>query len=189
MKTVGIVLAGGLSRRFGSPKAFAEIDQDYFYERAVNALQPHCEEVVIVTRPELMDSYPAELRVILDLPEYAGCGPLAGILSVMEFVEADCYAVLPCDMPYVDEHIVGQLIKLHEKDVTAVVANGRNHPLVSVWNREVKNSLHKALANKQLSVMQLFKKLDVLWVVGNELVENEENVFKNMNTPIDLEGG
>lgn len=188
MKTVGIVLAGGLSRRFGSPKAFAEIDQDYFYERAVNALQPHCEEVIIVTRRELMDSYPANLKTILDLPEFAGCGPLAGILSVMEFVEADCYAVLPCDMPYVDEYIIGQLVKLYGQDVTAVVVNGRHHPLVSIWSGEVKSTLHKALANKQLSVMRLLKKLDVLWIAGNELVENEENVFKNMNTPIDLEG-
>lgn len=107
----------------------------------------------------------------------------------MEFVEADRYAVLPCDMPYVDEHIIGQLVKLYEQDVTAVVANGRHHPLISIWNREVKNSLHNALTKKQLSVMQLLEKLDVFWVAGNALVENEENIFKNMNKPIDLEGG
>ena len=189
MKTVGVVLAGGLSRRFGSPKAFAKIGEESFYRRAVDALSPYCETVIIVTRPELIDRYPAGLEIIEDLPEYAGFGPLAGILSAMEFVEADRYAVLPCDMPYVDEHIIGQLVKLYEQDVTAVVANGRHHSLISIWNREVKNALHNALTKKQLSVMQLLEKLDVFWVVGNALVENEENVFKNMNTPIDLEGG
>ena len=30
MKTVGIVLAGGLSRRFGSPKAFAKLEIGIF---------------------------------------------------------------------------------------------------------------------------------------------------------------
>ncbi len=40
MKAVGIVLAGGLSRRFGSPKAFARIGTGYFYERAWIALEP-----------------------------------------------------------------------------------------------------------------------------------------------------
>ena len=189
MKTVGIVLAGGLSRRFGSPKAFAKIGENPFYKLAVDALTPHCETVIIVTRPELIERYPAGLEIIEDLPECAGLGPLAGILSTMEFVEADRYAVLPCDMPYVDEHIIGRLIKLHEKGVTAVIANERNHPLVSIWNRETKYFLRESLVEKQLSVMKLLEKLDVLWVTGNSLAENEEYVFKNVNTPIDLERG
>ena len=57
MKTVGIVLAGGLSRRFGSPKAFARLEAKYFYERAVEAYEPFCEEVVVVTRQELVDRF------------------------------------------------------------------------------------------------------------------------------------
>ena len=189
MRTVGIVLAGGLSRRFGSPKAFARIDKEYFYERAVEALIPHCGEVVIVTLPELRNAYPAKLKVILDLPAVAGFGPLAGILSAMEFVEADRYIILPCDMPYVNESVVGQLVARHDGAVTAIAAAGKYHPLVSVWDRKLKGSLREALENGHFSVMKLLERLDVTWIDGHMLTDQEQNVFRNMNIPTDLEWG
>ncbi len=49
-----------------------------------------------------MERFPRSVNVMTDLARYAGLGPLAGILSVMESVEADRYIVLPCDMPFVD---------------------------------------------------------------------------------------
>lgn len=189
MRTVGIVLAGGLSRRFGSPKAFARIRKEYFYERAVEALMPHCDEVVIVTRPELKDAYPAELKIILDLPEVAGFGPLAGILSAMEFVEADRYVVLPCDMPYVNGSIVGQLLYRHGEVVTAVIAEGKHHPLVSVWDGNSKEPLRKQLGKGQFRVIKLLEKLDVTWIDGHLLTDDEQSVFRNINTPTDLDWG
>ena len=189
MRTVGIVLAGGLSRRFGSPKAFARIDNEYFYERAVEALMPHCEEVVIVTRPELMDSYPDQVKVISDLPKVAGFGPLVGILSAMEFVEADRFVVLPCDMPCVNVDVIGQLVARHDGAVTAIAAAGKYHPLVSVWDRKLKKSLREALQNNRFGVMELLEKLDVTWIDGHIFTDYEQGVFRNMNTPTDLEWG
>lgn len=189
MRTVGIVLAGGLSRRFGSPKAFVRIGNEYFYERAVEALRPHCEEVIIVTRPELRDAYLGGMEVILDLPEVAGFGPLAGILSAMEFVEADRYVVLPCDMPNVNENIIERLLARHDGDVTAVNATGKYHPLVSVWDQKLKNYLRQSLEKGQFSVMKLLEKIDVTWIDGHILTDHEQSVFRNMNTPTDLEWG
>ena len=189
MRTVGIVLAGGLSSRFGSPKAFARIGNSYFYERAVESLIPYCEEVIIVARPEQMDAYPAQLEVILDVPEVAGFGPLAGILSAMEFVEADRYVVLPCDMPYVNGSVIGQLLARHNEDVTAITAAGKYHPLVSVWDRKLKSSLRKALENDQFSVMKLLEELDVTWINGRKLTNHEQSVFRNVNTSTDVEWG
>ena len=189
MRTVGIVLAGGLSRRFGSPKAFARIGNEYFYERAVESVIPYCEEVIIVACPEQMDAYPAQLEVILDLPEVAGFGPLAGVLSAMEFVEADRYVILPCDMPYVNGSVIGQLVARHDGGITAITAAGKYHPLVSIWDRNLKSPLRKALENDQFSVMKLLGKLDVAWIDGGVLTDHEPSVFRNVNTPTDLEWG
>ena len=186
MTAVGIVLAGGLSRRFGSPKALARMGDKYFYETAVDALHPACEDVVVVSHSDLLH-HTTYKNVIIDLPEFAGCGPLAGILSAMEFVEADRYVVLPCDMPFVTVDVIQQLMTHHVKGITAVVLGERQHPLVSVWDRSVKTLIKNALQTNQLSVLKLLEKTEVTWIAGNLLTENAEFIFTNVNTPDALE--
>ncbi|WP_342508227.1 molybdenum cofactor guanylyltransferase [Sporosarcina sp. FSL K6-2383] len=187
MKTVGIILAGGLSRRFGSPKAFAKLGERYFYELAKEALKAHCDEVIIVTRQELLKCFPKDIKAITDIMDYMGLGPLAGILSAMESVEADRYIVLPCDMPYVDETVIGKLLLQHEQGVTSVVVDGRQHPLVSIWDYSVKDNLQDALENEQLRVLPVLASSGVRWIDGGLLTDDEKRVFTNVNTPEVLE--
>ena len=52
IRTVGVILAGGLSRRFGSPKAFAKLGIGIFMNLLIEALKAQCERVIIVARPE-----------------------------------------------------------------------------------------------------------------------------------------
>ena len=92
---IGIVLAGGESRRFGSPKAFATFQDRYFYEYAVDALTPNCTDVFVVARPEHVSQFPESVQVGTDAIEFAGLGPLAGILTVMQLKPSESYAVLP----------------------------------------------------------------------------------------------
>ena len=101
MKTVGIVLAGGLSQAIRFSEGVCRIGRiGISMSCAVDALAEHCDEVIVVTRPELIGTFSEGVgyyRYTLNLQDY---GPLAGILSAMESVEADRYIVLPCDMPY-----------------------------------------------------------------------------------------
>lgn len=188
MRTVGIVLAGGVSSRYGSPKAFAKWNGFYFYELAMNALGAYCDEVVIVTRPELTRKFDRSLRVVTDLAEVAGEGPLAGILSGMDAVEADRYIVLPCDMPFMTSEVIARLVERHDSAVTAVVLEGKMHPLVSVWSGMAKVELRLALESGQRRVMTVQGKLGVKWIEGVTLSDNPQHVLMNVNTPDILRG-
>lgn len=187
MKTVGIILAGGLSSRFGSPKAFAKLDGQYFYEYAVQAISPFVDEVVIVTRPELVDRFPPRLKVITDDEVYMGCGPLAGIYSAMKIFDATRYIVLPCDMPYMTEQFIGQLFNGHQANIVAVKTMERYHPLVSIWRRNVLAKLEIALNNDQFRVVPFLDSVQSKWVDAEILTNHAEKVMKNMNYQADLE--
>lgn len=189
MKTVGIVLAGGLSRRFGTPKAFAKLDGKYFYEYAMQALQPHCSDMIIVTRPELVAQFPGELNVITDDEAYFSFGPLVGIYSAMKNYEASQYIVLPCDMPYMKEDFIGELSTYTAESVIAVKMNERHHPLVSIWSRSVLAALKDTLDQKKLRVTPFLEKVQARWVNGGDFSSDSAIVLKNINRQTDLERG
>jgi len=184
MDTLGIVLAGGLSSRYGSPKAFAQADGMAYYEIAVNALKGISSKVIIVGREEHRECYHQETSVVTDVEPFRGCGPLAGIYSAMMNYSASRYAVLPCDMPNMRPEVMETLVKYcADEDVTAVEADGVYHPLVAIFDQRIKSTIRQTLEHGQYSVMKLLKQVKTTWIQGNELTVNTELVFRNMNTP------
>ncbi|ALS78665.1 molybdenum cofactor guanylyltransferase [Planococcus kocurii] len=184
--TVGILLAGGLSRRFGSPKAFAELAGIPFYEHAYKALTNVCDHVVIISRPELITRFPSKYDVITDLDWIAGQGPLAGIFSGMNHMQADNYLVLPCDMPFVGPAETAKLLALTEdsSDISAVWNTTEKIPLFSVWDICVQEPLQKELETGQLRVMKFMEKVTTQWINSSE-IHKDQLVFRNVNQPDD----
>ncbi|MFW5438499.1 molybdenum cofactor guanylyltransferase [Paenibacillus apiarius] len=184
MDTVGIVLAGGLSKRFGSPKAFAQSNGRFYYEVAYEALRSISSHVVVVGRPEFQERFLPKMNVITDAEQFMGCGPLAGIYSAMAAYPAKRYVILPCDMPYMTADVMKSLVKCYAgEDAAAVEADGARHPLVAVFHRRMKDFIHRSLAQGQYSVMRLLAQVDVRWVQGSKLTVDSGHVFQNRNTP------
>lgn len=184
--TIGILLAGGLSRRFGSPKAFAKIDGEFFYEHAYRALDRVCDDVIIVSRPELLSRFPTEYDVITDLDWIAGKGPLAGIFSGMTAKKADKYVVLPCDMPFIGPTETIKLVALADKkaDITTVWNRNERIPLFSIWDGCIKDLLQNELEVGQLRVMKFMEKVTTEWIDTSE-IHKDQHVFRNVNYPDD----
>ena len=87
---LGAVLAGGLSTRFGSDKALAELAGHTLLATAVDALSGWCDYVVVVGR----ETAPAP--TLPDWPR-SGMGPLAGIAAALHLARDQSYAaVLTC---------------------------------------------------------------------------------------------
>ncbi|MCQ4085479.1 molybdenum cofactor guanylyltransferase [Saccharibacillus sp. JS10] len=188
---IGIVLAGGLSRRFGSPKAFAAFstpdgEESLFHERSVSALQRICESIVIVTNPELKERFPANLKLCIDLPQVAGQGPLAGIYTGMKQYPDCSYVIMPCDMPAIEPADIQKLhqlaVSLPDADVVAVRTSTSDIPLLSIWRRDLSQELLSHISSGQRSVMKLLAELHTHWIDSADINDNEQ-VFRNYNTP------
>jgi len=185
MKTIGILLAGGQSRRFGSPKAFATWNNRYFYEWSYAVLANVCDEVIIITREELLPLFPNNLFLTTDDPKFLGFGPLAGIYTGMDKIEGDQYMVLPCDMPFITEDVLTQLAHFQcYGQITAVKHDDIFHPLVSVWTSSLKEKLYESLIAEKLGVMQFMSTVTTEWILASQISNEPKDVFQNINKPL-----
>ena len=190
MTTAGIVLAVGKSRRFGSDKAFAVHEGRFFYEKAVDALSAVTGTIIMAARKEFIHKITGDVLVIEDLDEVSGLGPLAGIYSAMEAVDADAYIVLPCDMPYTEGIHLSRLCALQgQEDILLVEDGGRMQPFPGIYKGSVKPLIKELLSARKLRMSDLYELVQVRCVQSKAVSSSPEQVFRNINTPQGKEWG
>lgn len=165
---LGIVLAGGLSTRFGSDKALAELDGHSLLTRAVDKLSGWCEQVVIVGREE------GPAPCIPDWPR-PGMGPLAGIAAGLHHArDADFAAVLSIgvDSPGLPENLPDLL-----GPAPAYLAD---QPVIGLWPVGGVAAIEEILSGEGRHSMQAFAEK-----IGARAVKLDA-VPANINTPGDL---
>lgn len=185
-KVGGIVLAGGMSRRFGSPKAFVQIEGVPFYRFIINAMKPVVHSINIITSDRLLEKFDVNeptIKVLKDNPAISGLGPLAGIFTAMDHLAYDWYLVSPVDIPFIEVSVYQTLLNSisEDKDAIVPIVNGRLQPLVSVFHQSIKGKIENQLNRKELSLKQLLSNCKV------EYIEmNNEIAFRNINYRKDL---
>ncbi|MEH7381741.1 molybdenum cofactor guanylyltransferase [Bacillus sp. JJ1533] len=190
-KITGILLAGGESRRFGSPKAFAKLHHKHFFQYAVEALEGNVSKLLIVSHPSLKQHFQEKtsVDVIEDLPEIKGNGPLAGIFTGMQKEASDWYMVLPCDTPFVTDELVKQLLKFtndQRLDAVVPVINDRKQPLIAIYHKRVAKKIEQLLENQNFKMSHLLDSCIVKYVTNQDLqLQGQE--FENINSQIEYE--
>jgi CTP:molybdopterin cytidylyltransferase MocA len=134
MKIVGLVLAAGAGRRFGGPKALAELDGELLVDRAVRLLTAGgCDEVVVV-----LGASAEEVRVHMhllgtrpvvahDWEQGQGASLNAGLTDIAA-TDADAVIVALVDQPWVGAAAVRRLREAGESGAVAAVATYDGQP-------------------------------------------------------------
>ncbi|GAD14285.1 molybdopterin-guanine dinucleotide biosynthesis protein [Geobacillus kaustophilus GBlys] len=181
----GAVLAGGQSRRFGRPKAFALHEGAPFFTWSVAALRSVADELYIVSHPSLIDEFrrQTDIPVLLDVERCRGCGPLAGLYTVMEQSRADWVFVLPCDMPYMRREVAERLASYIDPTFDAIVPlhGGRPEPLVALYHRRLRSVIAELLDAGERRMISLIDGARVRWVDAEQLAADSD-VWRNVNT-------
>jgi len=187
----GFLLAGGMSTRMGSDKAFLIFDGQTLLDRALIVMQTVCNRVTIVGDPAKFAKYQAG-SVIADI--FPGCGPLAGIHSALVHSVAEFNLMLAVDMPFVTEGLLSFLFAAAEENAAVVTVPRVNHrlqPLCAVYRRDFAAAAERALRAGNYKIDALFSSVSTHVIEAAELAAagfSARNFF-NVNTPQDRVAG
>jgi molybdenum cofactor guanylyltransferase len=154
---LGVVLAGGESRRMGRDKAFVEVDGEPLWKRQVAVLRAAGALRVALVRRRGQEAigYPDCL-----FDAFVGCGPLAGIHAALGTGGHPLVAVLAVDMPGIDAAWFRWLRGSCGPGTGAVAVGPRGlEPLAAIYPAEAFPEVSARIARRDLSVQGLARGL------------------------------
>jgi molybdopterin-guanine dinucleotide biosynthesis protein A len=167
----GVLLVGGASTRFGSPKALARIGDETLAERAWRLLGEACDERLAVGK--LADALALPFELVDDGSTVRA--PLAGLVAGLRAATHELVAVIPVDLPLLTA-VSLQTLASRCRDA-ATPASG---PLPGVYRRSLLPVFEHALAAGAYRLRDVLAQLDVA------IVELDEAELANVNEPADL---
>ena len=116
---IGVILAGGKSRRFGSDKSAVQLGSKTLIEHALSKIEKDFSEILIVDKKKNKILSKKNIFVIEDCIK-GHLGPLIGVLSAMKWVKKkkknySWIATFPCDTPFFGKKIIIELKKASKK--------------------------------------------------------------------------
>jgi molybdopterin-guanine dinucleotide biosynthesis protein A len=181
MEATLLVLAGGLSRRMGRPKAWIEVGNTTLLRYVVEKLSPAFSEVMVsFAEPEQMEQH-LPYRVVFDRKRSAG--PLAGLEAGLLSARYEVLFAVACDMPYVTQS-TAELAVAAARSCDAAIPrhDGLFEPVCGAYRKTALPAIVGALDAGNFVAHDVAEHLDVTWLEGIDVAQ-----FESLNTPSDLE--
>jgi molybdopterin-guanine dinucleotide biosynthesis protein A len=186
---IGVVLAGGIGRRFGRPKGGVSVGGTALAVRAAQALAPVCRGVVVSIGPGASNPAPGYLPIEDAAP--GGGGPLAGIAAAFAATSRSDLLVLACDYPGIGTDVLRALLAAAVREDEVVIlcdCSRRDHPLVGLWRRRLAVRVRAAVGEGRLAVSALLAGCAVRRLGPTELATVDlAPRLVNVNEPADLD--
>jgi molybdopterin-guanine dinucleotide biosynthesis protein A len=164
-KLTGVLLVGGASRRFGSPKALARYGDETFATRAWRILGEACDDRLAVGKAG--DGLPLPFELLEDAADVRA--PLAGVLAGLRASKYDVCVVLPVDCPFVSPPTLRRL-----GEAVGIPQTG---PLPGAYAKSMLPELERRLRTGDLSLRG----------VNANVVAVDEDELRDIDRPCELD--
>lgn len=188
----GVLLAGGASARFGTPKGLAPFAGARLADRPLGALREVCDEVLVASNdPRAADWFPS-CRVVTDVHDFRG--GLSALATACVCASYETVIVCAWDMPFVTAALLDELATVVDRGARCCVpthADFSFEPLCAAYQRaaSVKAVTEILEFSDDRSAHTLPGALaGTEWHIDRHLAAGDgARIFLNVNTLDDLE--
>jgi molybdopterin-guanine dinucleotide biosynthesis protein A len=155
---IGLVLAGGQSRRMGGgDKPLRPLAGRPLLAHIVERVAPQVRRLLLNANGDPARFAAFGLPVVADA--VAGfAGPLAGVLTGLDWAAAEApacpwVASVPGDAPFLPPDLVARLLTAIEAegaDLACAASAGQSHPVVGLWPVRLRHELRRALVDEDI---------------------------------------
>jgi molybdopterin-guanine dinucleotide biosynthesis protein A len=184
----GFILLGGKSSRYGSNKAFVEIEGVRLVDRVARVMKSIFHRIVLLTNTPEEYAY-LQMPMVEDLIK--GLGPMGGIYTGLMTLPGEAGFFVACDMPFLSESLIRHMVDVRDDfDVVVPRMDWMLEPLHALYSKKCLPILHEAIGQHQHQILKCFAELRVRYVDEEELRlwDPELRSFFNINKPQDLPG-
>jgi molybdopterin-guanine dinucleotide biosynthesis protein A len=192
---VGLLLAGGQSRRMGGgDKALRPLGGRPLLDHVIERLRPQVAVLVLNASGDPARFAAFGLPVVPDsVPDFVG--PLAGVLAGLDWAAAnrpDCELVVsvPTDAPFLPRDLVARLVagsQAADAELACAASGGQPHPVVGLWPVRLREALRHAIVAEQIRKVDVWTSRHRLATVPFAEEGSGVDPFFNANRPDDLE--
>ena len=158
---IGVLLAGGQSRRMGGgDKCLLELAGKPLLAHVIERLKPQTSELVLNANGDLDRFSEFGLPTIAD-PVEGFAGPLAGVLAGFTWARENApdtrwIVTAATDTPFFPQDLVARLLEATKGQYPAIAlasSNERMHPVFGLWPVALAGDLHQALESGTRKVL------------------------------------
>ncbi len=188
---VGVLLAGGQSRRMGGgDKNLRLLGGRPILDRVIERLRPQVGRLILNANGDPERFARTGLPVVADSVE-GFVGPLAGVLAGLDWAAANMPAAMwivtaATDAPFLPADLVARLVVATEEGAELVCAasHGQPHPVIGLWAVRLREDLRRAVVEEGVRKVDAWTARHRLAVV--DFPADPVDPFFNVNTPEDL---
>ena len=185
-EVLGVIFAGGASRRYGQDKGLAILDGVPLLKRMVDRFEPQLDGLAISGKRRREFS-------ILHIPDrLPGAGPLGALCQVLGLAGESGWkqvATVSCDTPFIPADFVNRLhAALGNHDCVLASWKGVRHPTCALWTTAAVKGLNAAFTAGVRSLSGAIANLDAIDVDFSDIKNGPgDDPFFNINSPKDME--
>ena len=188
---LGVVLAGGQSKRFGEDKSQVNLEGKILINYILSEILDVFDEILIVANSDIEFMQSKKISKIEDFQK--DLGPLGGVLSAMKWIKQNnknyqWISTFPSDTPFFKKELLEDFyekINFNESKLFFIKSNDTRHNIFGLWSLDLLSQLEEDLIKKGERKVELWA--NSIGVKNIDMQFKNNDPFFNINTKEDLE--